>query len=74
MTDFNEIEDTLFVPMLRRIYATEKFPNILNDLWYATQLKNKLPKEILTQNKQTQYTLIAGAVRSTNMDRYIKAF
>lgn len=73
MTNFNEIEDTLFVPMLGRIYATEKFPHILSDL-YAAELKNKLPKEILAQNKQTQYTLMAGAVRSKNMDRYIKAF
>ncbi len=58
------------MPMLGRIYASEKFPNILNDL-YAVQLKNKLPKEVLEQNKQTQYTLMAGAVRSTNIDRYI---
>ena len=31
MPDFNTVEDTLFVPMLGRIYCSEKFPNILCD-------------------------------------------
>ncbi len=73
MSDFNEIEDTLFVPMLGRIYASEKFPHILNDL-YAIGLKGKLPKDILKKDKQSQYTLLAGAIRSKNMDRYIRDF
>lgn len=73
MPDFNKIEDTLFVPMLGRIYAGENFPGILNDS-KALELKEKLPENLKGQNTQTQYTLMASAVRSTNMDRYIKAF
>ena len=73
MPDFSTVEDTLFVPMLGRIYATEKFPHILNDQ-KALSLKSRLPAKLKGQDTQTQYTLMASAVRSTNMDRYIQDF
>ena len=73
MPDFSTVEDTLFVPMLGRIYASEHFPNILNDR-KALELKPRLPKNLKGQDTQTQYTLMASAVRSTNMDRYIRDF
>lgn len=73
MPDFDTIEDTLFVPMLGRIYASKHFPHILYDS-KALELESQLPKNIKGQNTQTQYTLMAGAVRSTNMDRYIRQF
>lgn len=73
MSEFSGVEDTLFVPMLGRIYASEKFPHILYDE-KAMELKNRLPKQIKGQDTQSQYTLMAGAVRSTNMDRYIQDF
>lgn len=73
MPEFNTIEDTLFVPMLGRIYASEHFPNILNDQ-KALELKSQLPKNLKGQDTQTQYTLMASAVRSTNIDRYIQDF
>lgn len=69
MPDFSTVEDTLFVPMLGRIYASENFPHILKDD-KVMALKTKLPKNIKGQDTQTQYTLMASAVRSTNMDRF----
>lgn len=68
--EFNKISKTLFVPMRGRIYATEHFPNILNDK-EALKLKDKLPPE---KNVQSQYTYLASAVRSRNIDRYINNF
>lgn len=73
MSDFSTVEDTLFVPMLGRIYASENFPHILLDK-KALELKGKLPRKVKGQDTQTQYTLMAGAVRSCNMDRYIRDF
>ena len=73
MPDFSTVEDTLFVPMLGRIYASEKFPHILSDK-KALELKAHLPEKLKGQDTQTQYTLMASAVRSTNMDRYIQDF
>ena len=73
MPEFSTVEDTLFVPMLGRIYCSEKFPHILRDP-KALALKSRLPEKLKGQDTQTQYTLMASAVRSTNMDRYIKEF
>ena len=67
------IEDTLFVPMLGRIYASEHCPQILYDQ-KALELKKKLPPGLLAQGAQSQYTLLASAVRSAKMDRYIRSF
>lgn len=43
MDNFSEIEETLFIPMVRRIYAGEHFSNILYDE-KALSIKDSLPK------------------------------
>lgn len=73
MQESGKIEDTMFVPMLGRIYASTYFPDILFDR-KALELADKLPEEIKGAETQTQYTLLASAARSANMDRYIKDF
>lgn len=73
MPELGTVESTLFVPMLGRIYASEKFPKILYDE-KALDLKEKLPKNLAGRDTQTQYTYLASASRSANMDRYIKDF
>ena len=61
MSKLGVVEDTLFVPMLGRIYASEHCPQILYDK-KALELKNKLPLDLIKQNKQNQYTLLASAL------------
>ena len=73
MSKLGVVEDTLFVPMLGRIYASEYCPQILYDP-KALELKEKLPSDRLKSGTQSQYTLLASAVRSANMDRFIRAF
>ena len=73
MQKLGVVEDTLFVPMLGRIYASEHCPQILYDK-KALELKNKLPSDLIEQKKQNQYTLLASASRSANMDRFIRSF
>ncbi len=73
MQKLGVIEDTLFVPMLGRIYASEHCPQVLYDK-KALELKNKLPSDLIEQNRQNQYTLLASASRSANMDRFIQSF
>ena len=60
MQKLGVVEDTLFVPMLGRIYASEHCPQILYDK-KALELKNKLPSDLIEQKKQNQYTLLASA-------------
>lgn len=73
MSNFNTVEDTLFVPMLGRIYASLNFPQVLYDE-KALEIKSKLPEKLKGQDTQTEYTHLASAVRSLNMDLYIKEF
>ena len=73
MSKLGVVEDTLFVPMAGRIYASEHYPRILYDE-KALDLKKKLPSALLEQDGQSQYTLLASAARSANMDRFIMSF
>ena len=73
MSEIGIVEDTLFVPMAGRIYASENCPQILYDQ-KALSLKGRLPARLLERGRQNQYTLLASAVRSANMDRDIRAF
>ena len=67
------VEDTLFVPMLGRIYASDNCKAILYDE-KALELKSHLPKSVTENDTQTQYTYLASASRSANMDRFIADF
>ncbi len=67
------VEDTLYVPMLGRIYASENHKSILYDK-KALELKAMLPEGLIENDTQTQYTYLASAVRSANMDRHIADF
>lgn len=71
MPELGTVESTLFVPMRGRIYASERFPNILHDE-KALSLKQRLPPGLPRQ--EGQYALIASASRSANMDRSIRGF
>ena len=73
MSGFGTVEDTMFIPMLGRIYASEMHPQILYDK-KALSLKEKLPSGLMEKGKQSQYTLLASASRSANMDRHIRDF
>jgi O-methyltransferase involved in polyketide biosynthesis len=73
MPELSALSDTLYVPLLGRIYASKYHPDILNDE-AALSLWDQLPKVVQEMPFQTEYTQLASAVRSLNMDHYIKAF
>ena len=52
MSEFGIIEDTMFIPMLGRIYASEMHPEILYDK-KALSLKEKLPSGLMEKGKQS---------------------
>ena len=68
MSHLGVVEDTLFVPMLGRIYASEHCPQVLYDE-KALELKKKLPSGLPEQDGQSQYTLLASAARSGTIQR-----
>ena len=73
MSHLGVVEDTLFVPMLGRIYASEHCPQIIYDK-KALELKEKLPPDLLGNGSQSQYTLLASAARSATLDRFLQEF
>ena len=56
-----------------RIYASEYCPQVCT-MKRSLELKKKLPSGLLGKSGQSQYTLLASAARSANMDRFIRAF
>ena len=52
---------------------SEHCPQIIYDK-KALELKEKLPPDLLGNGSQSQYTLLASAARSANMDRFIQEF
>lgn len=46
MQKLGVVEDTLFIPMLGRIYASEHCPQVLYDK-KALELKKKLPSDLI---------------------------
>ena len=72
-TDLSDISETLYVPMAGRIYAQQHFPEIISDD-KLDLIKKQIPKDIDIFKGQSEYTLLASAVRSKNIDEYIKAF
>ena len=71
MENRTTMEDTLFVPVMGRIYTTEHFPDILTD---EAARKMELPAHLKNQKLQNQYGALTGAVRSAAFDRYILDF
>lgn len=69
----DNVEETLFVPMRGRVFASNKFPHILNDK-KALEIADKLPKSYMSMERESEYTLMASAVRSMNMDKLIQGF
>lgn len=73
MFKLGAVEDTLFIPLLGRLYASEHCPQVLYDQ-KVLELKKELPSGLLEESCQSQYIQLASAARSANMDRFIRAF
>lgn len=73
MSELTPVSETLYVPLLGRIYASEHHPDILYDRM-ALAISDKLPDSIKGRTGQNEYTYIASAVRSKNIDHYVRAF
>ena len=72
-TNLSGISKTLYVPMAGRIYAQQYFPEIISDD-KLDLIKKQIQKDIDIFKGQSEYTLLASAVRSKNIDEYIKDF
>ena len=73
MSALSAVSDTLYIPLLGRVYASRCHPEVLYDE-AALTVYDSLTQSIKDMPGQTEYTSLASAVRSLNMDYYIQAF
>lgn len=68
----NGVEDTLYIPLVARIYASEKFPEFFYDE-KALSLKQYIPTDSI-DNNTTEYFYMASVCRQQTIDRKIINF
>ena len=73
MPELSAVSETLYVPLLGRIYASKHHPKVLCDE-AALALQPNLPVFAKGMTGQNEYTCLASAVRSKNVDKAVGAF
>ncbi len=73
MPELSAVSETLYVPLLGRIYASRYHPRVLFDK-AALAVESKLPFPMKAMTGQNEYTYLASAVRSKNVDEAVGAF
>ncbi len=73
MPSLSAVSDTLYIPLLGRAYATAHHPYLLYDET-AIALCDRLDQSIRNMRGQTEYSSLASAVRSRNIDQCVQAF
>ncbi len=66
------VPDTLFIPLMARIYISKRFPEYFYDE-KALSLEHVMPQNIITE-KSSEYTMIASASRAVVMDGVVSDF
>ena len=66
------VEDTLYIPLAARIYASEKFPKFFYDE-KALSLKQYIPTDNIEKNT-TEYFYMASVCRQQTIDKKIIKF
>lgn len=69
---FDGVEDTLYIPLAARIYASEKFPEFFHDE-KALSLKQYIPADSIEKNTE-EYFYMASVCRQQTMDKKIREF
>lgn len=72
MSDYEGIEDTLFIPLTARVNISKMFPEYFHDK-KALELEN-LIKNKQIEKKSSQYTMMASVARSYNLDQMIQNY
>ena len=72
MSEYDGVEDTLFIPLTGRVYVSKNFPEYFFDQ-KALEMEN-LIKNRKIEKKSSQYTMIANVARSYNLDKMAQNF
>ena len=72
MSEFEGVEDTLFIPLTARICVSKKFPEYFFDQ-KALEMEDLIKNKKIDENS-TEYSIIANVARCYNLDRMTKEF
>lgn len=72
MSEFEGVEDTLFIPLTARICVSKKFPEYFFDQ-KALEMENLIKNKKIEKNS-SEYSIIANVARCYNLDRMTKEF
>jgi O-methyltransferase involved in polyketide biosynthesis len=72
MSSLQGVENTLFIPLAARIFASKKFPEYFFDE-KALSLEKHIPDNSI-QKKSSEYSFMASVARYYNMDTMVKNF
>lgn len=72
MSEFEGVEDTLFIPLTARICVSKKFPEYFFDQ-KAIEMEDLIKNKKIEKNS-TEYSIIANVARCYNLDRMTKIF
>jgi len=69
------VADTTYIPMVARIYATERFPEYFRDAT-ALKLRDRIPVETLERIRKhsSEYTMLASVARYHVLDELVRSF
>ncbi len=71
ISNYNGVEDTLFIPLTARIYASKRFPAYFYDE-KSLEFEGKIANDIM--EKSNEYTMLASCARYYRSDKEIKKF
>ena len=72
MSDYEGVEDTLFIPLTARVNISKMFPEYFYDR-KALEMEN-LVKDKQIEKKSSQYTMMASVARSYNLDQMTQEY
>jgi O-methyltransferase involved in polyketide biosynthesis len=72
MSKLQGVSDTLFIPLVARIFISKKFPEYFFDE-KALSLKKYIPDDTI-QKRSSEYSLMASVARYYNLDSMVRAF
>jgi O-methyltransferase involved in polyketide biosynthesis len=72
MSKLQGVSDTLFIPLVARIFVSRKFPEYFFDE-RALSLEKYIPDDGI-QKKSSEYSLMASVARYYNLDAMVQAF
>jgi O-methyltransferase involved in polyketide biosynthesis len=69
---FEGVADTLYIPLVARIYVSKRFPEYFFDP-KSLELESAIPGDSI-QKGSNEYTMIASAARYHNLDQMMRAY